>query len=389
MYCLFGAFPLYVVQLGGAPADAGLVTGAVPLTSFFTQMALASRLARLPRVAVLAAAPLVLPIGIAAALLVTEPRLLVITSIIFGTGYTTFQTAATTLAADVTPPARRGEALGVYGSFTTVALAVGPTLGIALLQAFGIGATFLAATLLGIAAIALSVGVRAPLPAPSATGDLRQSTPDATRDSRQSGAAALGAATTPAAHTKRRLDPIVYFSMFVNAGLTFTHGVLIAFLPLYARSIGMDNPGLFYTVFAMAAVFVRAIAGRLSDLFGRVQVIGPATLVLATALWALAAGPSVPMLLLIAVVYAFGYGSLHPTNLAFAVDSAAAEDRSMAMALVNSGFALGMGTGALMMGGVLAATSFSVTFALTAFIPLATTSAFLWRYATHRPARLS
>jgi MFS family permease len=151
----------------------------------------------------------------------------------------------------------------------------------------------------------------------------------------------------------------------------------------------LDNPGLFYTVFAMAAVFVRAIAGRLSDLFGRVQVIGPATLVLATALWALAAGPSVPMLLLIAVVYAFGYGSLHPTNLAFAVDSAAAEDRSMAMALVNSGFALGMGTGALMMGGVLAATSFSVTFALTAFIPLATTSAFLWRYATHRPARLS
>jgi MFS family permease len=134
---------------------------------------------------------------------------------------------------------------------------------------------------------------------------------------------------------------------------------------------------------------VRAGAGRLSDMFGRVQVIVPATLVLAVALWALAAGPSVPALLAIAVVYAFGYGSLHPTNLAFAVDRTPVANRSMAMALVNSGFALGMGTGALVMGGVLAATSFATMFAATGLVPIVTTAAFLWRYLTHRPPRLS
>jgi predicted MFS family arabinose efflux permease len=365
MYCLFGAIPLYVVSLGGQPSDAGLVIGGVPLTSFVTQMALARTLARLPRVPVLATAPLVLPIGVLAAYHLAQPRLLVIASIVLGTGYTTFQTAATTLAADVTPPTRRGEALGIYGSFTTVALALGPALGIALFQGFGIGATFLAAVLLGVAAIVFSIGVRAP--AASSAAD----------------------PNPPSSAEGTRLDPIVYFCMFVNAGLTFTHGTLIAFLPLYAQSIGMGNPGLFYTVFAVAAVIVRAVAGRLSDTFGRVQVVVPATLVLAMALWALAAGPSVPALLGIAVVYAFGYGSLHPTNLAFAVDRAAASDRSMAMALVNSGFALGMGTGALVMGGILAATSFATMFAATGLVPIVTTSAFLWRYLTHRPPRLS
>src|SRR5581483_2808146 len=365
MYCLFGAFPLYVVRIGGSPSEAGLVTGAIPLTSFVTQLLMARSIARWPRVGVLAAAPMVLPLGVVAAQLAPSSRMLVVASVILGTGYTTFQTAATTLDADVTPPARRGEALGVYGSFTTVSLAVGPTLGIALLQWAGPVATWVAAAGLGLAASLLALGVRA--------GDVPPSVAEP----------AVGAASRPG------LDPIIFFCMFVNAGLTFTHGTLVAFLPLYARSIGMGNPGLFYTVFAVGAIVVRAVAGRLSDTFGRVQVVVPATIVLTAALWALAAGPSIPALLAIAVLYAFGYGSLHPTNLAFAVDRAPATARPTALALVNSGFALGMGTGALAMGAVLALTSFPVTFALTGLVPLATTGAFVARYATHRPPRLS
>src|SRR5439155_18835977 len=191
------------------------------------------------------------------------------------TGYTTFQTAATPLAADVTPPERRGEALGVYGSFTTVSLAIGPALGISLLIAFGPWAALAAGTTLGIAAIGFGLGVTEP--------PRRERAPSAVRS---------------------RLDPIVYYCMFVNAGMTFTHGTLVALLPLYARSIGMENPGLFYTVFALAAIGIRAYAGRLSDRLGRIQVLVPATILVALALWAIAAGPPPPVLLAIAVVYA-------------------------------------------------------------------------------------
>lgn len=332
----------------------------MPLTSFFTQLAFARVIARWPRVRVLTAAPLALLVGAAIAATASSPWILVLASCVIGTGYTTFQTAATTLAADATPPARRGEALGVYGSFTTVSLAVGPALGIGLLTSLGPWAALVAGATLGVAAIVLGLGVAEP--------PKREVLP-------MSGRA--------------RLDPIIYFSMFVNAGMTFTHGALVALLPLYARSIGMENPGLFYTVFALAAIGIRAYAGRLSDRLGRIQVLVPATGLLAVALWAIAAGPRPSMLLVIAVVYAVGYASLHPTNLAFAVDRASAEDRPLALGIVNSGFALGMGTGAIAMGAVLAVTSFAATFAVAGLIPLVATGAFLARYLAHRPPRIS
>ena len=360
IYCFLGSVALYVVQLGGTAVEAGLATGAVPLTSFFTQLAFGRVIARWPRVRVLTAAPLVLLVGAAIGAGATSPWVLVVAGCVLGTGYTTFQTAATTLAADATPPARRGEALGVYGSFTTVSLAVGPALGIGLLSSAGPWAALAAGAALGFTAILLGLGVaEPPKHEPSAIA------------------------------VSRRLDPIVYYCMFVNAGMTFTHGSLVALLPLYARSVGMENPGFFYTVLALAAIGIRAYAGRLSDRLGRIQVLVPATLLLALALWAIAAAPPPPVLLAIAVVYALGYASLHPTNLAFAVDRASVADRPLALGIVNSGFALGMGIGAVAMGGLLAVTSFAATFVVAGLIPLGATTAFLARYVTHRPPRIS
>jgi MFS family permease len=360
IYCFLGSVALYVLQLGGTAAEAGLATGAVPLTSFFTQVAFARVIARWPRARVLAAAPLVLPVGAAIGAAASSPWVLVVAACVLGTGYTTFQTAATTLAADVTPPQRRGEALGVYGSFTTVSLAVGPALGMGLLTELGPWAALTAGALLGVAAVLFGFGVTEP---------------------------ARREPVTTAART--RLDPIIYYCTFVNAGLTFTHGTLVALLPLYARSIGMANPGLFYTVFALAAIGIRAYAGALSDRLGRVQVLVPATVLLALALWSIAARPPPPVLLGIAVVYAVGYASLHPANLAFAVDRASVADRPLALSMVNSGFALGMGTGAIAMGAVLTATSFAATFFVAGLVPLAATAAFLLRYLGHRPPRIS
>src|SRR6266508_2037624 len=184
IYCFLGSVALYVIQLGGTVFEAGLATGAVPLTSFFTQVAFARVIARWPRVRILAAAPGVLLVGAAIAGAASSPFLLVVASCVLGTGYTTFQTAATTLAADVTPPARRGEALGVYGSFTTVSLAVGPAVGIALLTTFGSWAALAAGATLGVAAIFLGLAVVEP-----------------------------PAREMPIAR-RSRLDPIVYFCMF-------------------------------------------------------------------------------------------------------------------------------------------------------------------------------
>src|SRR6266508_5654993 len=89
IYCFLGSVGLYVVQLGGTVAEAGIATGAVPLMSSFTQMAFARIISRWPRVRVLTAAPLVLLFGAAIAAAATSPWTLVLASCVLGTGYTT------------------------------------------------------------------------------------------------------------------------------------------------------------------------------------------------------------------------------------------------------------------------------------------------------------
>jgi MFS family permease len=114
---------------------------------------LADRIGRRPLVllgtAIFALAPLgSLAIG-------TVPGLLLLREF-HGTGMGFGPTAATVIATDLTAPGRRGAAMGAHGLSSAVALAVGPYLGAELVRGAGFSVTFLVATAIEIAALALA-----------------------------------------------------------------------------------------------------------------------------------------------------------------------------------------------------------------------------------------
>jgi len=143
--------------------------------------------------------------------------------------------------------------------------------------------------------------------------------------------------------------------------------------------MGLDNVGIFFALFAVSSVLVRIPAGTLSDRVGRLPVVLPALLLIVVATFAIGQVESAAVVLGIGFVYGLGYGAAYPTLLALAVDLAGPRERASAVATFNASYSLGMATGSLAMGFLLAATSFGFMAAAAAIAPLMSLFIFLLR----------
>jgi MFS family permease len=258
------------------------------------------------------------------------------------------------VATEASPPARRGQAVGLYGTFTTLGVLIGPPLGVGVLQHAGGAALFALAFALGLVTVAITLAVALPAPRRAAAG---------------------GPPT--------RLHPLVYFAAVALFGMTATWGTILAFVPLYVPTLGLQNPGWYFSVQAVGVLLLRAATGRLSDRFGRIQVLVPASVLVAIGVWGLALRPSVPLLLGLALCYGLGYSAIHPTTMALADDISTPAARGPAFAVVGAAFSVGAGTGSLAMGYVLAHSSFEMTFLVAGFVPLIATGLCVWRWWTN------
>jgi MFS family permease len=262
---LLPVMPLYAAWLGAREADVGFIIGVFALAAMVLRPLagdLADRIGRRPLVllgtAIFALAPLgYLAIG-------TVPGLLLLRAF-HGTGMGFGPTAATVIATDLTAPERRGAAMGVYGLASAAALAVGPYLGAELVRGAGFSVTFLAATAIEIAALALAWGL-------PETRPVTDSPPAAAPASEAAAFSAGGLAQ----FWRRWFSPAAIYPSGLVLALYVSYGGIATLLPLFAEQRQLGNPGLFFTVFALMSLAVRSSAGRLSDRFGRRTVIAPA-----------------------------------------------------------------------------------------------------------------
>ncbi len=153
---LLPVMPLYAARLGAREADVGFIIGAFAFAAMVVRPLagdLADRIGRRPLVLLGTAIFALSPLGYLA--VGTIPGLLLM-RVFHGTGMGFGPTAATVIATDLTAPERRGAAMGAYGLASAVALAVGPYVGGELVRGAGFPATFLVATVIELAALALA-----------------------------------------------------------------------------------------------------------------------------------------------------------------------------------------------------------------------------------------
>ena len=313
--------PLYAVGLGAGEAQIGLVTGLFAASAMLLRPVvgqLIDRLGRRPLILLGSAIFIVAPLGYAA---VGGLAALLALRVLHGSGMGAGQTATGVAAADLAPIDRRGEAMGVFGLASTFGIMVGPYAGIELYHRLGSTAAFAAAAALAAASLA----VAATLP------ETRPPSASAARPRGMFSAAAL----RPSA---------LYLAFY------FGYGGVASFLPLFAERERLGNPGLFYTLFALAGLAVRPGAGRLADRLGRRVVILPALVLTGLALAVLGAARSPVWFGVAAVVYGVGFGAGTPALMAMTTDRVPVEERGRAMGTLYTALELGIFAGALLLG---------------------------------------
>lgn len=324
---LLPVVPLYLLDIGGTESQVGLLFGITagsalllrPLTGW-----IADRYGRKPLF-------LVGNIGflISMALYPLARSLFPLLAVrsFQGAGLSATSTAGSTMVADLAPSTRRAEAMGIYGVAINIASALAPLLGATLAIGIGFNAVFLVGGLIAGVGIFFSWILREP------TRPQDASPPHFSLVSRD--------AFFPAA---------IAICVFVPIG------VVLSYVAVFADREGLGNPGLFFLPYSVTLVFVRLLAGRISDRYGRVPVLFPALIALIAALVVMAAAEHVLVLLLGAVLLGIGFGTAHPTILAMVVDRAPAGRQGTSMSTLIGSFDLGIGGGS-MVAGVLVATA--------------------------------
>jgi len=328
MMMFLATLPLYAAEsLRMSQGEIGLVIGAFPLMAMLCKPHAGWALDALGRRPVLLAG---VAIFLAASLLYTTAGALwslVLLRAFHGAGMGLFPTAGAAVVADLAPPARRGEGMGYFSATGSLAMAVGPAAGMALVAAFSFRDMCLASAATALLSLLLAwrvpeTGKRMPVPLPPLSLD--------------------------GLFSRRAIFPsVVLFCLFISYGGIFT------FFPLLARQGELQNSGWFFTVFAMGIMVVRAKGGTLSDRYGRVRVIVPSLVCCGAAVAALAILRSAPALLAVGAFYAAAFGMASPALMAMATDGVPPEERGRAVGTLLTAWEMGIGCGAVLLGQVL------------------------------------
>ena len=318
--------PLYVHDLGGSTFVAGLVLLAFAVPSFTARPFIGHLADRWSAAGVLASGLALLATG---TLLCLVPLLamLFVGNVVRGLGWAGVNTGGYTTLATAAPATRRGEAAGYYTSVTTSATIAFPALGLWLIDgAGGFQSVFLVSALLG------ALGLPVALALGRTQAGKRESAPE-------SGPARAGL-----------IERGVLLATGLNLCSSLVSPSVMAFLPLYARSLGIEHIGLFYVLAGVTSIVIRPVLGKKSDAIGRGPAIGIGLAAQLIGLLLIIVAGDLTLILAGGFFVAVGMAMIGSTSTALAMDLADPRSRGRAMATFSISFQIGVGSGAIISG---------------------------------------
>jgi MFS family permease len=144
--------------------------------------------------------------------------------------------------------------------------------------------------------------------------------------------------------------------------------VFLAFLPLYAKDLGMAGAGLPFAIYAVVVVVLRIRFAKLPDTMGAARLSGAALAVGAVglAIFGLVATPV--GILIGTVVFALGVTFMFPALIALAVSRVDEMERGSAVGTASAFFDLAFGLGPAVFGVLATTIGFGGTFLVSAVI---------------------
>lgn len=324
---LLPALPRYVAgPLGGGDAAVGISVGAFSISAFFLRPWVGRLGDRRGRRLLLLGGAAVFTASVLGYLAASSVGMLVALRLLTGAGEAAFFVGAFTMASDLAPPQRRGEAMSLFSLALYVGIGVGPLVGEALVEGPGFASAWIAAA--GAAALAAFLATRLPPALPEGGGGGRHPLID-----------------------RRGLLP-----GFLMLASIWGMAAFLAFIPLYALDAGLEGSRVVLLLFSGIVVGIRSLGARIPDKLGPVRATRVALALSAAGLGVLGLAGSPAGLLAGTAVFAVGIALFTPALLTMAVDGVPPAQRAAVMgttsAFLDLAFGLGPATVGLVAGTV-------------------------------------
>ncbi|MEV0565931.1 MFS transporter [Dactylosporangium sp. NPDC050588] len=423
-YALLPVVPAAMAASGAGGAAAGLTTGVLMASTVAAELVLPRVVARFGYRAVVAAGLLLLGLPALGLTATTAFGAVLAVCALRGIGAATIFVACGAWSAQLLPPGRRGEGLGLVGFVSGVPAVVGMPAGLWLAAhagfptAYATGAVLALTALLALPLLPGTDGVtRRPPAPPDADGVTHRppsppdadrvthrppSPPDADRvtrrppspsgaDDRDAGGTTRGVPSPPGADGRaadgmnrglpspaadgmmRALrEPVLTRPAIVFGGACTLAGIVATFLPAALPHAGAGVVATALLLQALTGTVTRWWAGRVGDRVGPRRLLAPAMLAATAGFAGLAVTDRPVAVLAAAVVFGTGFGALQTASLAVMLDAAPPERYGTITALWSVAYDGGLGVGAAGFGLLATATGYPAGFAVTAALAATT-----------------
>jgi MFS family permease len=337
---LIPTLPIYLAGLGSREETIGILIGATSVSSLILRPVVGKALLRVPERKFLLAGALIYVITSISYIVAPPFWPFLMVRILHGVGAAFFYTASVIMVINISPEAHRTESISYFFTAYNFAFVIAPTVGMYMISLLNFPSLFLLCALLSL--LSLIFALR--LPKKSIQP------PESER-----------------AHNRSLFSPQTLHPAVMCCFVNILWGALAAFFPLYAVSQGVANPGFFFGACALILVVGRVLGGRILDRYSRESVILPCLIAFIAAMTLLSFSKTLPLFILVAVIYGAGIAFFFPTIVVYMVERAGAA-RGPAMGTFTAAGDLGAGLGAVIMGVVVRLANYRIMFLCLAVV---------------------
>src|SRR5712691_3847605 len=173
--------------------------------------------------------------------------------------------------------------------------------------------------------------------------------------------------------------PPIFVAAGIEAVMYLGYGAFLGFLPIYAKTVGLNDAEIaivFGAQLALAMV-AKPVSGRVSDRLGRIPVIVIGLLLCATALPLIFRSESLMVFLLAAPLLGLGVGAVTPVTNALIADLSSARRLGAAMGVFGTIWDIGEAAGPIIAGFLIGGLGYASTFDTFALVTVAVSIAVL------------
>ncbi|WP_430610076.1 MFS transporter [Enterococcus sp. DIV0876] len=335
-----GTLPLYVASLGGTKSVSGAIVGVLGIAALCCRLPIGVALDRYGRKGLLCLGLGILLLDFGLLTLFHGLLVLFCLRIIQGVGNSLQATAAATLAVDTIPEGKLAVGLGYFSIAQAVPSAIGPLIGLTIVENYGFSALFRVAVLLSGTAFLLSFSLKE-------QPFSRMSTVTTRNRGRMQEILRIKAVLFPSG--------ILFLICFANSGI-------VAFIAQYASEHHIVGAGYYFTVMSVMTVLTRVAFPRLLEKIQSNTLIYSSLVLILGSFCLLPFTSQLTGLLVAAACYGVGYAGLLPVMNTIVLEAVTEEERGQGTAIFSAALDVAYGSGAFLWGIIASLFGFQVMF---------------------------